>query len=128
LVNKAITRTQFAKMVAEVPEAKNFEAVWATINGQLTSEGVGFPDMLELRQQCQRYEMERMNRSNSVLAAVRTATARAMDRIRAAGTDATLRGMLDKCAADVAAQRIKGASIYTPVYVKAIGLLHCYGY
>ena len=67
LEHKAISKSFFADLLNRLPESKNFDALWLSIAAQLSAEGVPYGSILVLKQNCTRYEIERMDPSNAIL-------------------------------------------------------------
>lgn len=122
LRHKAISRDDFVRIMARVPEVKRIENDWPTINLQLSSEGVGFLELKDIREACRKYEIERMNRRNNVLLALREAVKKAADQIRQDGTPSRLSEALELCTARDRSSGTPGAEIYGNPYVKAMAL------
>ncbi|AMV35862.1 DUF4297 domain-containing protein [Planctomyces sp. SH-PL62] len=124
LKHKAISRAQFTGLISKLREEKKFEREWPAIDAKLASEDVGFRELIQIRDACRLFEMERMQDWNVVLAQTRQAVQAAADDACAAKLSATL----DHCVARVRALRIKGSEIYGNPYLKAIALFHLYAY
>ncbi len=71
LKHKSISRNDFTQIMARVPEVKKIENDWPTINAQLSGEGLNFLELKEIWDCCRKYEIERMNRRNRVILALR---------------------------------------------------------
>ena len=125
---KGITRDQFAKMIAEVKEQKKFEGEWPTINTLLASEGIGFVELIHIREECRQYEIQRMNRDNVVLRELKATIGGLAQSILTSNDPAKLSEALAQCVTHGRAQRIKGSEVFSDPYLKAIGLFHLYGY
>jgi Cap4 dsDNA endonuclease len=128
LKNKAISRDDFTRYIAGAREVRKIEDDWPTINAQLAAEGLGFVELIQIRQGCREYEMGRMNRRNAVLLSLRDAMRKTVERIRQEGSPTRLSEALEFCVVEVRGLRVIGAEIYRNAYLKAMALFEIYEY
>lgn len=128
LEKKAISKQLFDKIMSDLPETKNFETLWQTIDGELSREAVPLHDKLALWQAFKKHELQRFDHSNTVLQKLRDAARKEVASMIQAGAPATLTGMLAQGEVALNALRLPGASAYDSVYLKAIILMDIYDY
>jgi Cap4 dsDNA endonuclease len=128
LKNKGVSREDFSRYIARAREMKKIENDWPTINAQLAAEGLGFIELSQIRQGCREYEIERMNRQNSVLLVLRDAMCKTVEKIKQEGSPSRLSEALDFCIVRARSHGVVGADIYGNSYLKAMALFEIYEY
>lgn len=67
LLNKAIAKSEFDKIIKATGIEKDYAELWKRIEGVLYSDGLPFSDLKRLKQNWDKLEIERMNPTNSIL-------------------------------------------------------------
>jgi len=85
LRKKAVTRRQLEDFLAPVGQDTDIARSWQTASQQLVNEGMLLPQLHRITSQRTTYEVQRMDRTNRVIQALREATGGAIGRLLPAG-------------------------------------------
>jgi ATP-dependent Clp protease ATP-binding subunit ClpA len=126
---KGISRRYFKHTLEKLPSAKQFKDFETWLRAQLQAEKVNFSKIQDIVRQCQRYEVTRMDSSNTTLNQLRQTTEECLALVLAQVPRVEhLIDQLERVVLDVQAQRPMELHSYGADFCRAIAASKIYGY
>ncbi len=123
LRNKAMSKSQFVSILEGICRSADVSGNWELIRPQLRSEGEPIPCISRIKEAWNIYEVQRMDKTNTLIQKMRDAVVEIMDRVDACDYDKNLRELIKIVSEEYNALRPVREPFINDDYIKAIVLM-----